>query len=220
MAVIDSGPVSATHKFDDVPKEKWRDLVSARKRFLAVKINYDCRCLIQFCEEAEQVWQELGYESAADMIQRGYKLEPVEIDLAVAWLKHNEPETEISIQEVSKRVRIQQLAADNPKWTQQRIADEVGVSQQYVDKVTTKSCESQKSVVIPDSIKSSRDRADFRKLPEELREQVAAKEISLNAAAIRAGIRKKPTPLQELLRAWNKASQEERTEFMKRKDQQ
>jgi hypothetical protein len=219
MAVIDSGPVSPTDSFEDLPKSKWQDLVDAREMFLAVNINYDCRCLIEFCEEAEQVWKELCYESAADMIQRGYKLEPVEIDLAVAWLKHNEPETEISIQEVSKRVRIQQLAADNPNWTQQRIADEVGVSQPYVNMVISEKSESDKTL-IPSHVINRNDRADFRKLPEELREQVAAKEISLNAAAIRAGIRKKPTPLQELLRAWKKATKEERTEFMKRKDDQ
>jgi hypothetical protein len=54
----------------------------------------------------------------------------------------------------------------------------------------------------------------------ELFEEVKAGRMSANAAAIRAGIRKKPTPLQELLRAWKKATKEERTEFMKRKDEQ
>jgi len=53
----------------------------------------------------------------------------------------------------------------------------------------------------------------------ELLESIKRGEMSVNQAAIRAGIRKKPTPLQELLRAWNKATKEERTEFLKRKDE-
>jgi hypothetical protein len=53
-----------------------------------------------------------------------------------------------------------------------------------------------------------------------LLESIKRGELSVNQAAIRAGIRKKPTPLQELLRAWKKATKEERTEFMKRKDDQ
>jgi hypothetical protein len=220
MVTVNSGACEPTDKFENTPRDKWHLLLITKRSFLDRRLKHDCRCLIEFCEEAESVFAELGYKSAEDMIREGYELDPTQIELAVAWLKHNEPETGIGIQEVSKRVWIQQLAKDNPKWTQQRIADEVVVDKGYVSRVLTKSCESQKSVNTPDSIKSSRDRADFRKLPEELREQVAAKEISLNAAAIRAGIRKKLTPLQELIRAWKKATQEERTEFMKRKDEQ
>jgi predicted transcriptional regulator len=219
MVTVNSGACEPTDKFENTPRDKWHLLLITKRSFLDRRLKHDCRCLIQFCEEAESVFAELGYKSAEDMIREGYELDPTQIELAVAWLKHNEPETGIGIQEVSKRVWIQQLAKDNPKWTQQRIADEVGVSQPYVNMVISETSESEK-VLIPPHINGNADRADFRKLPEELREQVAAKEISLNAAAIRAGIRKKPTPLQELLRAWKKATKEERTEFMKRKDQQ
>ncbi len=43
----------------------------------------------------------------------------------------------------------------------------------------------------------------------ELAQRVRAKEIPANAAAIQAGFRHKPTPLETLMRAWRKASPEE-----------
>lgn len=104
MATIDSGKVEASNKFREVPKSKWKSLVRVKRDFLSVRINYDCRCLIEFCEEAETVWADLGYESAADMIRNGYELEPVEIDLAVAWLKHNAPDEAIGIDAVKAQV--------------------------------------------------------------------------------------------------------------------
>ena len=55
-------------------------------------------------------------------------------------------------------------------WTQQRIADEVGVSRQYVTEVASKTSDSDKPLAIPSHVINRNDRADFRKLPEELRE--------------------------------------------------
>ena len=52
-----------------------------------------------------------------------------------------------------------------------------------------------------------RDRPDLAK-------KVEAKELSANAAAIEAGFRKKPTPLDEMRRAWKKASKKERNTFL------
>jgi hypothetical protein len=170
MVTVNSGACEPTDKFENTPRDKWHLLLITKRSFLDRRLKHDCRCLIEFCEEAESVFAELGYKSAEDMIREGYELDPTQIELAVAWLKHNEPETGIGIQEVSKRVWIQQLAKDNPKWTQQRIADEVGVSRQYAhDVLSSKSSESEKTIDIPDHINGNADRADFRKLPEELR---------------------------------------------------
>jgi predicted transcriptional regulator len=204
MVKIDSGPVEASQRFVDVPKAKWRALMREKRDFLATSINYDCRCLVEFCDEAELVWQECGFSSASDMIRNGYELDPVEIDLAVAWLKHNNPQEEIGIADVSKRVAILEFRQEHPDWTQQQIADEVGVSQPYVNQVISKNFES-KEIVIPDHLTGSEAKADYRKLPEELQQAVAAKKVSLNAAAIQAGIRKKPTPAEICVKAFKKA---------------
>lgn len=107
--------------------------------------------------------------------------------------------------EVKKKTQIRNLSEEHPDWTQQQIADEVGCSQQYVAKVTTEKYESY-DLVVPEHVKSKNDKADFRKLPHELQEQVRAKQISMNAAAIQAGIRKKPTPEEECVRAFKKCA--------------
>jgi hypothetical protein len=65
----------------------------------------------------------------------------------------------------------------------------VGCTKGYVSQVFSKTCE---SLNIPNHLNGSHERTDFRKLPAELQQKVAAKEVSLNAAAIAAGIRKKP----------------------------
>ena len=70
-------------------------------------------------------------------------------------------------------------------WTQQQIADEVGCSQPYVAQVISKKYESY-NLVIPEHVKSKSDKADFRKLPYELQEQVRANyacERNLDSAA-------------------------------------
>lgn len=92
--------------------------------------------------------------------------------------------------EIKKKTKIRTLSEEHPDWTQQQIADEVGCSQQYVARVTTETSESE-ILVVPDCIKSHTDKSDFRKLPEDVREKVRTKQVSLNAAAIAAGIRKK-----------------------------
>lgn len=48
----------------------------------------------------------------------------------------------------------------------------------------------------------------------ELYAKVCQKELSANAAAIEAGFRKLPTPLELLLRAWEKADESARREFL------
>jgi hypothetical protein len=52
-----------------------------------------------------------------------------------------------------------------------------------------------------------RDRPD-------LAEKVITGELSANAAAIEAGFRKPPSPLKQLRKAWDKASADERAEFL------
>ena len=47
--------------------------------------------------------------------------------------------------------------------------------------------------------------------------EVKAGKLSANAAAIKAGFRKQTTPLEQLLRAWRKASPQDRREFERRK---
>jgi hypothetical protein len=104
---------------------------------------------------------------------------------------------------------------DHPEWTQQRIADEVGVDKAYVSRTLTKSCDSQESVNVPPHLNGDHEKADYRKLPQDMREAVAQKKISLNAAAIQAGIRKRPSALDQLRANWRKATEDEREAFLR-----
>jgi DNA-binding XRE family transcriptional regulator len=108
--------------------------------------------------------------------------------------------------------KIKELREEHRDWTQSQIAQMVGVSKQYVHKVESTKMSESKKVVVPANLKSRTDRADFRKLPLELQAKVASKEMSLNAAAIQAGIRRKLAPEDAVLKAFRKA--ENRMDFL------
>jgi hypothetical protein len=69
---------------------------------------------------------------------------------------------------------------DHPEWTQQRIADEVGVSRQYAHEVLSSKDSQREEMLdtIPDHIEGNSSKADYRKLPHDMREAV---EVSVNA---------------------------------------
>jgi hypothetical protein len=147
--------------------------------------------LIDFCEEAEVVWNELGFESAADMIRNGYELDPVEIDLAVAWLRHNEPQVAVGIEAIKAKV---QEARAKP------LADvgEIGNGRKDESRVDN---------INPTKGGTGTDytlRRLARDAPEML-DKIEAGELSVNAAAIQAGIRKKPTPEEVCVKAFDKS---------------
>ena len=137
--------------------------------------------------QREKPWKALGLKSADEFVKAVVGKSTKEIS-----------------KEITKRTQIQKLHKEHPDWTQQQIADEVGVSQQYVNQVTSKMSESDK-ILVPDHLNNRNDRADFRKLPPELQAKVASREISLNQAAIAAGIRRKPTPEETIVKAFSKA---------------
>lgn len=78
-----------------------------------------------------------------------------------------------SVKEKFPEPKQPQAREDHPEWTQQRIADEVGVSRQYAHEVlSSKKSDSDKTVDIPLCLQSRTDQADFRKLPQDMREAV------------------------------------------------
>lgn len=84
---IDSGPIEATHTFEQTPRDRWPMLVKKRKFFLSTELDYACRCLIEFCQEASEAYAELGYASPAEMISEGYELKPDHIEVALRVLE-------------------------------------------------------------------------------------------------------------------------------------
>ena len=77
------------------------------------------------------------------------------------------------------------MRESHPEAKQQDIANEVGTSRQFVHQVlSSKNFESKKTLdEVPDHLVGSESQADFRKLPAELREMVAAVELSIHPKA-------------------------------------
>lgn len=196
MVEINSGPIEATDKFKHTPKDKWGLLLIAKQSFLSTNLAYDCRCLIEFCEEAEEVYADLGYASSEEMIREGYELDPSQIELAVAWLNANGTEKAIPLSDVIKAAKDAPLA----KHGNNQHSEEVGHN----------------------NIMSSRQGTDTtytlrrlaRDAPEFL-DEIEKGNLSVNAAAIKAGIRKKPTAYEIALKAAKKLSVDERKSLIK-----
>jgi len=171
----------------------------------------DCSKLLQMIDETDrlQLWKKnisgSRYKSRNDFLQKevliNFDLTEANVRKIVQSLKNGDVESAQRV--ISAKDKIKELRSDKPDWTQQRIADEVGVSQVYVNKVITKSSHKEE-LVIPHEIEGNSSKADFRKLPPELQAKVAEKKVSLNAAAIQAGIRKKPTAEETIVKAFAK----------------
>jgi hypothetical protein len=99
---IDSGIPAAWQRPWDIPKDKWFFLMEEKRSFINTIIPYDCRCLLEFVQDANEMWEELGFKSAQDMISNGYYLDPVEVDLAYEWLSIQNPETAVNFETAVK----------------------------------------------------------------------------------------------------------------------
>ena len=103
MVGINRGAPHAEDAYHKWPKEQWRGLLAKKRYFLAVQITHDCRCLVQFVEEASEMWAALGFTSLDDMIRTGLELEPAEIHAACDWLKANDPARAVSLTTVLRQ---------------------------------------------------------------------------------------------------------------------
>jgi hypothetical protein len=206
MVTVNSGAPEPDDRFQDTPRAKWKLLLNAKRSFLGRRLNYDCRCLVQFCEEAEVVYEELGYTSAEQMIREGYKLEPSQVELAVAWLRHNEPVQAIGIKDVAAAIK---AAREKPLAEHDIPPNPSGVNQHT------------KKRRLVDNVNQPKGGNDtdytLRRLARdqpELLDKIEAGELSVNAAAIEAGIRKKPTAEEVCVKAFGKV--ENRLNTLKR----
>jgi hypothetical protein len=101
MAVtVRTGPISAQDNPADIPVEKWRLLVDARRGFAKVELPYDCRELLRFVEEMRtfDMVAKLGYADEDDFIRRGLELDPEIVREALVMLKRMKPEWAVPFQ--------------------------------------------------------------------------------------------------------------------------
>jgi hypothetical protein len=206
---IDSGPIEPTHPLRYVPQDKWRDLMVARRRFMRVNLSYDCRCLVQFIEDAQAMYAPLGFDSADDMVRRGYELEPEEVVLALEWLRLNPSEAAPYEKALAERYRAIEAHDQQNK--------AASVQGQRTDLFDNKRFGVQE-VRAPTGNAAAAALRRLRKDRPDIHERVLAGELTANAGMIEAGFRKKResrklTALDHLRKWWDKATPDQRAAF-------
>lgn len=198
--VINSGPVDAENMLRHVPREKWRELMLARRRFCEIKLSYDCRCLVQFVADADVMHSALGYSSAEAMVRDGYGLELKEIAVALEWLRLNPPKEPIPLE------RVQQLAAAAV------MKDATPVGKHGGDRFDEFQQGSDRTLVRGET--AAYLAARIKKDRPDIAEAVERGEYrSMRAAAIAAGIIKPPTPFESILKFLPKLTDDERAKL-------
>ena len=103
---INTGGLCHEDKLSDTPREQWPALLRERRMYIETQFEYDCRCIVQYLAEAEEFYQELGYDSADQMIHEELLIKPEWVRIAVDWLKQEqrpEPVTKIEIEVALRR---------------------------------------------------------------------------------------------------------------------
>jgi hypothetical protein len=210
---IDSGRPAAWQRPWDIPKDKWFFLMEEKRSFIQTNIPYDCRCLLEFVQDANEMWKELGFKSAEDMINKGYELDPVEVDLAYEWLSIQSPETAVDYEtavkggrELRDRPGAPEGTINNPLGNNQyKKSDEVN----YVNNTINQNGHG--STNIP--YLTARLKRDNPEILEGLKN---GEFKSVRQAAIAAGIVKVPTAFERILKLLPKISEEETKELQSR----
>lgn len=199
---IDSGPVEATDRLREVPREKWHDLMLARRQFMEIRLSHDCRCLVEFVNDAKLMFEALGFTSVEHMIREGYGLEPDEIDVAVEWLRLNPPAEAVPMEtakQLGAAARAQEINAKVPD----------------LQKVGRPKGNDRDDKIIPTiSRNAAYDIARLRRDRPDIHARVLAGELSPNAGMIEADFRKKrerrkTTPLEKARKLFRKMTRTE-----------
>lgn len=172
----------------------------------------DCSKLLQIIDETDrlELWKKtiggFSFKSRNEFLQKkvliDFDLTEGQISKIASLLKCGNDQ---AAQELLKsKDKIRELKEKQPELSQAEIAKKVGVTKGYVSQVFSRIPQEGKSVNIPPHVAGKNQKTDFRKLPVELQRKVTAKEVSLNAAAIQAGIRKKPTPAEIVIKTFAK----------------
>lgn len=165
-----------------------------------------------------KVWEALGFESFEDFCVTEFKKTLDEVDGIVATVKilTSHGVEQPTLGQVTKTQAIIKRREKYPNETLQQIADEIGVSRQFVHQVlSSKRFETNHLLDTPEWVKNKADKATFRKLSKPDQEKVRkAGKGSLRGIAIAAGVVKVPTVLEQLRKLWAKATPSERREFL------
>ena len=97
---INTGPVYHEDRLADTPRDKWPALLRERRLYMETQFEYDCRCIVQYLDEAEEFHAELGYDSANEMIEQELLIKPEWVRIAVDWLRQQQRPEPVTKQEI------------------------------------------------------------------------------------------------------------------------
>jgi hypothetical protein len=123
-------------------------------------------------KEAEEMWQELGYANADELIAKGYGLDPSEIRVIAEWLEMNDPDEVTplrAVQDAVKHARQNPLPAHGVNQHNRGDYNIISIQQGTEQTYTLR--------------RLARDNP-------ELLDRVASGELSANGAAVLAGFRR------------------------------
>lgn len=84
---INTGPVDYRDQMSQLDRVKWRELFIKRQQYIHTEFEHGCECVIEWLAEAEEFYDELGYESADEMLERELEIPPDWVRMAAAVLE-------------------------------------------------------------------------------------------------------------------------------------
>ena len=84
---INKGPVDYRDQMKQVDRLKWRELFIKRQQYIHTEFEHGCECVIDWLAEAEEFYEELGYASADEMLEKELEIPPDWVRMAAAVLE-------------------------------------------------------------------------------------------------------------------------------------
>jgi len=205
MVKIDRGKPAFPDSFHEWGKDEWMELYILKSAYLRNQVDVSAKAVIEAADEAQDVFETLGFDSAEQMITEGYDLDIREVEHARQWLK-------LSGTDVPYRVAVDAAVADaadkRGKHTENRgnrytidkvvedAADKRGSQQsrnqyQHDQHDSRRHYNAMSSRIENPNSATNMIRRLAREGHDELIEQIRSGELSPNAAAIQAGFRKR-----------------------------
>ena len=84
---INTGPIDYRDHMRQLDRMKWRELFIKRQQYIHTEFEHGCECVIDWLAEAEEFHEELGYESADEMLEKELEIPPDWVRMAAAVLQ-------------------------------------------------------------------------------------------------------------------------------------
>jgi hypothetical protein len=214
--VIHTGAVEEYDTIDTVPRSEWHSLLLAWRRFVRTRLPADCRLLLRISEQAQTVYEHLGFASVEDLIRRGLEIDPEFVRWATEGLQTFDPKEPAPFHAAidAGKQRAQQLAASDEVVALGPAAPAKGGP---TPNATGRRGKNKHDKVMP--VPALGNSAEYlvrrlkRDAPEVAARLACGEFPSARAAARAAGILHEPTALERAIKAYRRLSPEERTTF-------